>query len=375
MSVPLVDLVAQYRAIRQDIDRAIRAVVESGMFILGPNVAGFEEEIAAYLGVRHAVGVASGTDALLLTLRAYGIGAGDEVIVPAYTFFATAEAVSQAGATPVFVDIDPETYCLDVARLAAAITPRTKAMIPVHLYGHPADMAPILDLAGRPGGVKVIEDNAQAIGAEYQGRKTGSLGDAACLSFYPTKNLGGYGDGGMIVTSDARLAETVRSLRTHGWRRKDHPEAIGYNSRLDELQAAVLRAKLPHLERWNERRRWIAARYRALLAASDVGIPEEAPDAKHVYHLYVLRLTGRDAVREHLSRLGIATGVYYPEPLHRLEPYRQSAGSGTFVEAERASRETLAIPVYPELTDVQIDAVAAGVREGVKVAATFGKTG
>lgn len=365
MKIPLIDLVAQYHSIRQEIDQAIQDVLESGVFILGPNVAAFEEEIAAYLGVRYAVGVASGTDALLLTLRAYGIVAGDEVIVPAYTFFATAEAVSQAGATPVFVDINPQTYCLDVAQLEARITPCTKAIIPVHLYGHPADMAPILELAKRRG-LKIIEDNAQALGAEYQGHKTGSLGDAGCLSFFPSKNLGGYGDGGMVVTNDPRLAATVRKLRTHGWQAKYHPEMVGWNSRLDELQAAILRVKLRHLDAWNERRREIAGTYRALLADSAVKLPQEAPDAKHVYHLYVLRVMERKAVQEHLRSLGIASGVYYPLPLHRLEPYRHLGyGPGSFSEAERAAQETLANPLYPEMAEDQIEAVASGVREAL----------
>ena len=361
MKIPLVDLVAQYRSIRGEIDQAIQSVLESGTFILGDNVAAFEEEVATYLGVRHAIGVASGTDALLLTLRAYGIGPGDEVIVPAYTFFATAEAVSHVGATPAFVDIEPKTYCLDAAQLQSKFTPRTKAIIPVHLYGHPADMAPILELAkGR--GVKVIEDNAQALGAEYQRRKTGTLGDAGCLSFFPSKNLGGYGDGGMVVTNDLALAELVRKLRTHGWRTKYHPEMIGFNSRLDELQAAVLRVKLRYLDDWNKRRREIAERYRNFLADSEVGAPWEAPYANHIYHLYVIRVLERGAVQEHLRSLGIASGIYYPLPLHEAEPYRRFGYQyGSFPEAERAARETLAIPFFPELTNDQVEVVASAI--------------
>lgn len=272
MKIPLIDLVAQYHDIRGEIDQAIHKVLESGTFILGPNVAALEEEVAGYLGRRYAIGVASGTDALLLTLQAYGIGAGDEVIVPAYTFFATAEVVSQVAATPLFVDIDPRSYCIDAPQLEARITPQTKAVIPVHLYGHPADIDPILALA-REHGIRVIEDNAQAMGAEYKGRKTGSLGDAGCLSFFPSKNLGGYGDGGMVVTNDPELAETVRKLRTHGWIKKYHPEMVGYNSRLDELQAAILRVKLRYLDAWNERRREIARRYQVLLGNSQVEPP------------------------------------------------------------------------------------------------------
>jgi len=358
MKIPLIDLVAQYRSIQGEIEQAIRDVLASGTFILGPNVAAFEEAIASYLGVRYAVGVASGTDALLLSLRAYGIGPGDEVLVPAYTFFATAEAVSQCGATPVFVDIDPKSYCIDVAQIERSITPRTKAIIPVHLYGHPADMAPIREVA-RERGLKVIEDNAQAMGAEYKGRKTGSLGDAGCLSFFPSKNLGGYGDGGMVVTDDPELADTVRKLRTHGWRTKYHPEMIGFNSRLDELQAAILRVKLKHLGTWNEQRRMIAARYRVLLADTGVGLPWEAAYAEHVYHLFVIRVRERKAVQDHLKSSGIASGVYYPLPLHLLEPYRHlELGPGSFPEAERAADETLSLPLYPEISESQQDTVA-----------------
>jgi dTDP-4-amino-4,6-dideoxygalactose transaminase len=363
MKIPLIDLIAQYHSIRDEIEQAIRGVLESGVFILGPNVAAFEKEMAAYLGVKYAVGVASGTDALLLTLRAFGIGPGDEVIVPAYTFFATAEVVSQVGATPVFLDIDPRTYCLDVKQLESKITARTKAIIPVHLYGHPADMAPILELAKKHG-LKVIEDNAQALGAEYRGRKTGSLGDAGCLSFFPSKNLGGYGDGGMVVTNDPVLAETVRKLRTHGWRTKYYPEVIGHNSRLDELQAAILRVKLRYLDAWNERRRKIAEQYRALLAGNGIELPWEAPYARHVYHLYVIRVKEREAVQDRLKAVGIASAVYYPQPLHLVEPYRDPGyGPGAFPEAERAAGECLALPIYPELTATQQHYVVDAIRE------------
>lgn len=365
MTIPLIDLAAQYRSIQEEIHMAIQEVLESGTFILGPKVAAFEAAMAAYLGVQHAVGVASGTDALILTLRAYGVGPGDEVIVPAYTFFATAEAVSQVGATPVFVDINPMTYCMDVTQLEAKITPQMKAIIPVHLYGHSADMAQILQVA-ESRGLTVIEDNAQALGAEYQGKKTGSLADAACLSFFPSKNLGGYGDGGMVVTNDLGVAETVRKLRTHGWRKKYYPEMLGYNSRLDELQAAILLVKLRYLDSWNKRRCEIAERYRVLLADSGVDLPWEAPYAKHVYHLYIVRCVDRKTVQEHLRSVGIASGVYYPLPLHRLEPYQYLACSpAAFPEAECAAQETLAIPLYPEMTEDQVEAVASGMREAV----------
>jgi len=365
LKIPLIDLVAQYHSVRQEIDQAIHEVLESGMFILGPKVAAFEEAVASYLNVKYAIGVASGTDALLLTLKTYGVGPGDEVIVPAYTFFATAEVVSQVGATPIFVDIDPQTYCIDFEQIEPRITYRTKAIIPVHLYGHPTDMTPLLELA-KPRGLKVIEDNAQALGADYRGRKTGSLGDAGCLSFFPSKNLGGYGDGGMVVTDDPILAEAVKKLRTHGWRRKYFPEMIGWNSRLDALQAAILKVKLTHLDNWNEQRRLIAARYRALLAETSVEVPLETPFAKHVYHLYILRVRNRKAVQEHLKSLGIASGIYYPSPLHQLEPYQNPGDNpGSLPEAERAAQETLAIPLYPEMTEDQIEAVASGVRKTV----------
>lgn len=366
MTIPLLDLVAQYRDIQPEIDDAVRGVLERGAFILGPNVEAFEREIASYLGVSHAVAVASGTDALILALRACGIGPGCEVIVPAYTFFATAEAVSHCGATPVLADIDPRTCCLDVADVVRRVTVRTRAVVPVHLYGHPVDMAPLLEMA-RERGVKVIEDNAQAIGAEYMGRKTGSLGDVGCLSFYPTKNLGAYGDGGMIVTHDAAVADTVRKLRSHGWRTKYRPEILGWNSRLDELQAAILRVKLRHLDSWNAQRRQIALRYGALLSDADVGLPWEAPYARHVYHLYVLRTKKRAAVQRHLTELGIASGIYYPLPLHSVELYRGLGdGPGSFAEAERAAEETLAIPLYPELRDEEVGVVASAISEALE---------
>jgi len=357
MRIPLIDLVAQYRAIQREIDEAIRQVLESGQFILGANVAALEQEVAAYLNVKHAVGVGSGTDALVLALRALEIGPGDEVIVPAYTFFATAEAVMLVGGKPVFVDIEADTYCLDVQQVAERITARTKAVIPVHLYGHPADLRPLIDLAGSCG-LKVIEDNAQAFGAEYGGRKTGGLGDVACLSFFPSKNLGAYGDGGMVVTNDADVAGRVRMLRTHGWRNKYYPEVMGYNSRLDELHAAILRVKLPHVDVWNGRRRELARQMSKRLSSLDVTVPCERPEVKHVYHLYTIRVKDRDRVQRYLKEEGIASAVYYPKPLHLTEAcqplgYRK----GSFPRAEHASRETLALPLYPEMNNAQVEEV------------------
>jgi dTDP-4-amino-4,6-dideoxygalactose transaminase len=351
VKIPLVDLVAQYHALQPEVDDAVRGVLESGQFILGPQVEAFEREMAAYLSVEHAVGVGSGTDALVLALRALGIGPEDEVIVPTYTFFATAEAVMLVGAVPVLVDMDGDTYGIDVAQARARLSPRTKAVIPVHLFGHPVDMQPLQAWA-REHGLKVVEDNAQAIGAEYRGLRTGGLGDVGCLSFFPSKNLGAYGDAGMVVTSDAEVAERVRMLRTHGWRKKYSPEMTGYNSRLDELQAAILRVKLRHLDRWNERRRALATRYSARLDSIGVVVPGEASWARHVYHHYVVRVARRDAVQRQLADEGIATGVYYPAPLHRTAPCRTlPEAQRDFPIADRAAQESLAIPLYPELPE------------------------
>ena len=363
--IPLVDLTAQYHSIKEEIDAAVQATLESGRFILGPAVSNFEETVASYLGVDHAIGLASGTDALLLALRALDIGAGDEVIVPAYTFFATAGTVMSAGARPVFMDIDPVTYEMDVEQLKAHITPKTKAIIPVHLYGHPADMDPILELA-RSHGLKVIEDNAQAFGATYRGKKTGSIGEVGSLSFFPTKNLGAYGDGGMVVTNNSALAERIRMLRTHGWQKKYYSEELGYNSRLDALQAAILQAKFAHLDSWNEKRRALAGRYSEQLAPLGIQIPVECDWGRHVYHLYIIRSERRGELQAFLKERGIATEVYYPLPLHLATPCRKFGyQEGDLPQAERASRETLALPLYPELTLAQQDEVIKAVSEFV----------
>lgn len=361
--IPLVDLTAQYRAIQSEIDGAVHQVLESGRFILGPNVAAFEQEVAAYLGVKYSIGVASGTDALVIALRALDIGQGDEVIVPAYTFFATAGAVMLVGARPIFVDIYPDTYCLNIQQVAERITPKTKVIIPVHLYGHPADMAPLLNIA-HARDLKVIEDNAQAFGAEYRGKKTGSMGDLGCMSFFPTKNLGGYGDGGMIVTNDDGLAARVRMLRAHGWKKKYFPEILGYNSRLDEMQAAILRVKLCHLDTWNEQRRAIAHQYTAELSAMGIITPHEAPNTRHVYHLYTVRFSGRDRVQNKLKNCGIATDVYYPCPPHLAAPCRSFGYQpGDFPVAELTSREALSIPLYPEMSEDQVSFVFENIQK------------
>jgi dTDP-4-amino-4,6-dideoxygalactose transaminase len=360
--ISLVDLTAQYHSIKKEIDAAVLSTLESGHFILGPQVVKFEESVAVYLGVKHAIGLASGTDALVLALRALNIGAGDEVIIPAYTFFATAGTVMSVGAKPVFVDVNPQSYQIDVSKIKSAITSKTKAIIPVHLYGHPSEMTPILDIA-RENHLKVIEDNAQGFGAEYLGRKTGSFGDIACLSFFPTKNLGAFGDAGMVVTNDPALAERMRMLRTHGWKKKYYSEEVGYNSRLDALQAAILQAKFPHVDSWNDKRCELAHRYSEHLAPLGIGIPVEQAWGKHVYHLYIIRTSKRDALQAFLKEKGIASEVYYPLPPHLSVPCREFGyKEGDFPHAELASQETLALPLYPELTLSQQDEVIAAVK-------------
>jgi dTDP-4-amino-4,6-dideoxygalactose transaminase len=363
--IPLMDMVAQYKSIESEIDDAIKQVLNAGQFILGPNVAALEKEVAEYIGVKRGVGVASGTDALVLAMRALGIGPGDEVIVPAYTFFATAGAVLLVGATPVCVDVYPNNYSINVEQTADRITPRTKAIIAVHLYGHPADMYRIMELA-REHGLKVIEDNAQAFGAEYRGRKTGSIGDVACLSFFPSKNLGGCGDGGMVVTNDDEVADRVRMLRAHGWRKKYFPEMVGYNSRLDELQAAILRVKLRHVDDWNNKRRELAAKYTKRFDGSEIRVPVETESAVHAYHLYIIEVDDRERVAQELKDHGIPTAVYYPQPLHLTAPLAAGYSKGQFPVSEAASERTLSIPFFPEMTDEQLETVANKVITAVK---------
>jgi len=371
--IPMLDLRAQYAALRKEIRAALDEVLESQQFILGRQVQALEEELARYCGARFAVGVASGTDALILGLHAAGVGPGDEVIVPPFSYIATADAVSLLGAKPAFADIRPETFNIDPGRIEARITPRTKAIVPVHLYGQAAEMDAIIELARRRG-LRVIEDNAQAIGAKYRGRTTGSLGEMGCLSFFPTKNLGGYGDGGMILTGSEDLNQRLRSLRMHGTRAHKYiSEEQGWNSRLDELQAAVLRLKLGHLEEWKAARQAHAARYTELLEnIPGVTVPAVAAGCEHVYHQYTIRIAGsgpeRDRVQKRLAERGMATTVYYPVPLH-LQPMYASLGykRGEMPEAERAASEVLSLPIYPELSRAQIErvaeALAAAMRE------------
>lgn len=365
-NIPTLDLRAQYASIKDEIAAAIESVVESQHFILGPDVEALEAEIAKYCGTRFAVGVASGTDALLLALHAAGVGVGDEVLVPTFSFIATADTVSLLRGVPVFVDIQPETFNIDPGQLRKKITSRTKAIVPVHLYGQPADMDPILSIA-REHDLKVIEDNAQAIGAKYKDKKTGSLGDFGCISFFPSKNLGGYGDGGMIVTNSEESWKRLRALRSHGATKKYLSSEQGWNSRLDEIQAAILRVKLRHLDSWAASRRGKAAEYnRALAKLTGVVLPAVAPWAEHVYHQYTIRVARRHHVQKVLSKLGIGSTVYYPTPMH-LQPVYSSLGykAGSLPESERAANEVLSLPMFPELTTDQIervvDAIAAAL--------------
>jgi dTDP-4-amino-4,6-dideoxygalactose transaminase len=361
MTIPILDLKAQYVAHRQEIDSALLGVVAEGQFILGSNVRALEQEIAVYVGSQHAIGVASGTDALRLALAALDIGPGDEVITTPFTFVATASTISHAGATPVFVDIDPRTFNLIPRQVEKAVTARTKAILAVHLFGQPAEMGPILEI-GRRHGLKVIEDAAQAIGAEENGHRAGSWGDAGCFSFYPTKNLGAYGDGGMVTTNDAAVAEKVDILRRQGGKTKYHSEILGFNSRLDEIQAAVLRAKLRHLDEWTAGRQRVARRYNELLAGAAVTTPYERPGVRHVYHQYTIRAPRRDELQTFLKKQGIGTMVYYPLPLHRQQLYSNlNYPAGSLPNSEQAAEEVLSLPIYPELSDAQIETVAEAI--------------
>ena len=362
LTVPFGDLKRQYESIRAELDEAAARAMSSGWYILGPEVRAFEEEFAAFCGVSHAVGVGSGTDALQLALVALGVGEGDEVITVANAGVPGTVAILQAGAHPVFVDVDERGYNLDPAALEAAITPRTRAIMPVHLYGRTAELGPILAIAERHG-IPVVEDCAQAHGATYQGRSVGSTGACGCFSFYPTKNLGALGDGGMVVTDDAALAEKLRRLRQYGWERKYYSaEPGGANSRLDELQAALLRVKLRHLPRWNDQRRQWAEIYDDLLVGVDVTLPEAPRDGEHVYHLYVVRSPQRDRLQAALRERGIGTDIHYPLPAHQQPIYTQLAPAGGLPVTERLAREVLSLPIYPELTQAEVEAVAAAVR-------------
>jgi len=359
MKVPLLDLGAQYAEIKTEMDAAIHRVLDSTRFIGGPEVSGLEEEIARYSQVAHAIGCASGTDALLLSLKALGVGPGDEVVTCAYSFFASAGVVVNVGAIPVFVDIDPSTYNLDPHRLEAAITPNTKAVIAVHLYGQCCDLTAVKAVCDKRK-VYLIEDAAQAIGSEWEGKRAGSVGELGCFSFFPSKNLGCAGDGGMVTAQDAALADRVRLLREHGARPKYYHALVGTNSRLDAIQAAILRVKLKHLDRWSEKRARNANLYDQLLEGSRVGRPFRDQRARHIFNQYVVRVPNRDAVRTRMGERGIGTEVYYPVALHMQQCFSMLGyHEGDMPHSEAAAKETLALPIYPELTEDQIRYVAA----------------
>jgi dTDP-4-amino-4,6-dideoxygalactose transaminase len=367
MPVPFVDLQAQYRSIKAEVDAAVQRVLDTSAFILGREVETFERAFAEYVGARECVGVSNGTAAIQLALQACGVGAGDEVIVPANTFFATAEAVSTAGATPVFVDCDPVTYNLDPARIDEAVTERTRAVIPVHLYGQPADLDAVFAAAGRHN-LLVVEDAAQAHGARYKGARVGARGAAGCFSFYPGKNLGAYGEGGAVVTNDPQVARRLRMLRDHGSEQKYRHEMVGYNFRLEGMQGAVLSVKLKHLDDWNALRRRHAARYRELLAplaaSGALALPAEADYAEHVYHLFVVQTGARDAVQRYLSAAGVHTGIHYPVPVH-LQPAYASLGhkEGDFPNAESQAGRVLSLPMFAELKEHQLKYVADAIAD------------
>ena len=363
--IPMVDLKTQYLSIKEEIDRGILEALEKTQFILGPNVAAFEEEAAAHLGVKYAVGVASGTDALHLALAAAGIKEGDEVITSPFTFIATAEAIRYVGATPVFVDIDPKTYNIDPAKAEAAITPRTKAILPVHLFGQPADMAVIEALCTKHG-LLLVEDCAQSFGADVAGRMTGTIGALGAFSFFPSKNLGCYGDGGLVTTPCPEMAERVRMLRNHGSKVRYHHSMIGYNSRLDEVQAVILRVKLKHIAEYNRGRRRVAHLYSELLAETGVVTPFEDGKGTHVYHQYTILTDRRDAIMKALTEAGIASAVYYPIPLHKQEVFAAECAGVTLPVAEEVAARCMSLPIFPEMTEAQVREVAGVVAAALK---------
>ncbi|MFC1925904.1 DegT/DnrJ/EryC1/StrS family aminotransferase [Chloroflexota bacterium] len=367
MNIPLVDLKAQYISLKQEIDAAFAKVMGGGEFILGHEVKSLESEISSYCGSEYAIAVASGTEALLLALLACGIKPGDEVVTTPFTFVATAETIAQCGAKPVFVDIETETWNIDPSHVEAAITPRTRAILPVHLYGHPADMDPILQIASKYN-LMIIEDCAQAFGSSYNGRKVGSIGNAGCLSFFPSKILGAYGDGGMVLTSHPEIAEKVKMLRNHGSREKYYNVIHGFNSRLDSLQGAFLRVKLRYIDQWIKDRRHKAAHYSEILRKYErIGVPVEMHYGYHVFNYYTISLKkpeDRDLLRSHLTSQGIATAVYYPLSLHLQEVYRELGyRKGDFPQSEKAQSQVLSLPMYAELTEEQVEAVASAIAE------------
>ena len=367
--LPLVDLKAQHASIAAEVRAALDNVMSNTDFILGADVHEFESEFARYCDAEHCVGLDSGMSALELGMRAMGIGPGDEVITPAGSFIASSSAISFTGATPVWVDVDPKTYNIDPALIEAAITPRTKAIMAVHLYGQPADMDPILAI-GRKHDLPVIEDACQSHGAHYKGRRTGSMGAFGAFSFYPAKNLGAYGDAGALTTNDPELAEKIRMMRNYGQREKYDHVYLAWNRRLDTIQAAVLRVKLRHLDEWNEARKRVASLYGELLAGSGVALPRTAAGAEHVYHLFVIQVEDRDRVQDELAAQGISTGIHYPLPIHLQEAYRSAGfGAGSFPVTEAAAKRILSLPMYPELTEDSVRRVAAALGQAVSASA------
>ncbi|KPL04539.1 MAG: transcriptional regulator [candidate division Zixibacteria bacterium SM23_73_2] len=366
MKVPLLDLKRQYHSIKDEIDQAVNEVLENTRFILGPQVKEFEENVAKYCGDGYAVGVASGTDALLLSLRACGVEPGDEVIIPPFTFFATAGVITRLGAKPVFVDIDLLTYNLLPDKIEEKITERTKAIMPVHLFGQCADMDPIMEVAKKHN-LKVVEDAAQAIGSKYKGRRAGTIGDLGCFSFFPSKNLGGAGDGGMVITDDEKLADLVRKLRVHGATQKYFHPMVGYNSRLDTLQAAILNVKLKYLDEWSSKRREKAEVYNRAFANTDIVTPKEEEFNYHIYHQYTISVKNRDKLKEHLLENQIGCSIYYPLSLHLQECYRYLGyKKGDFPNSEIRSEEVISIPVFPELTEEEQEFVIEKIKDFIK---------
>jgi len=376
LNVPFVDLRAQHQSLKTDIDAVLQRILDSSQFILGPDLEEFERALATYVGVGHAVGVGSGTAALTLALQAAGIGAGDEVITPVNTYIATCEAIVRAGATPRWVDANPHTHNIDVSQIEGAITSRTKAIVPVHLYGQPADMTAVMQIAQRHG-LNVIEDCAQSIGARWQGQQTGTFGHAGCFSFFPAKNLGACGDAGGVVTNDAELAARVRMLRNHGQRERNVHVIDGGCDRMDNLQAAILRVKLPHVDDWNARRRAAARRYIELLAdVPGVVLPATATDAEPVYHLFVVQVPDRDRTQQQLGERGIQTGIHYPTPVHEQPVYAHFGYKAEdFPIASRLGRRILSLPMFPELRHEQIEYVADALKEIVTATAVTGIAG
>jgi dTDP-4-amino-4,6-dideoxygalactose transaminase len=363
-ATPFVDLRRQHTEIEQEISQAIDRVQKSGTFVLGQEVEGFEREFSRYVGAKYGVGVNSGSDALFLTLKALGIGANSEVITVSHTFVSTVDSIVRCGAQPVFVDVEPDTYCIDTAKIEEKITERTKAILPVHLYGHPASLDQILKIA-RQYGLAVVEDACQAHGAEYKGKKVGSFGNAGCFSFYPVKNLGAYGDGGMVTTNDRSVAERVKLLRNYGQSRKYYHDLVGINSRLDELQAAMLRVKLSRLDEWNEKRRRLAELYEEILGQADVVLPSERTYAKHVYHVFVIRLAGRDSCQRFLQKSGIETQIHYPIPVHKQKAYTAFGRTKDLSVTQTICNEILSLPLYPSLTDEEVAYIGGVTKDAI----------